>query len=316
MTITIAQGLTPDQGGAENLKNSLPLGEPPQKPRARQATTVKIDGGFSLFSPYLVTGWPQDQKDVPDTDPRKHREDLHNMAFDPPQTTQPLSEDMLYWLRKELEAMYFEETACAIRQTDEFRLGWDRKYFMTMFSEDELRHGHIDETRPRASMLQFLNKQIAVYFESSRRPGYDDRTLGRYITHLWYHMHAGRPPLQRHHYFGKAVCFGERSFGCDIPDRQPKSIGAHILPFHKGLCNSLSAHLDDLVSFEHEGNSDFWPMPRKGTLSWREHGFDLGHLFRALFMLVDDQVLEDGTEGRSTANGGNTIEEWKLRPMK
>lgn len=106
MPITVAQERIPVRG-VKNLKNSLPSGEPPQKPESPQATTVKIDGGFSLFSQYMVTGWPQDQRDAPDTDPRKHREDLHNTAFDPPKTTQPLSKDMIYWLQKELEAIYF-----------------------------------------------------------------------------------------------------------------------------------------------------------------------------------------------------------------
>lgn len=103
--------------------------------------------------------------------------------------------------------------ACEVRSTDEFRFGWGRERFMTMFSEDELRQGHVGALHPRGAMLHLLNKQVAVYFETSAsRPGYEDRMLGRYITHLWYHMHAGRPPLQRHHYFDKAICFGERSF--------------------------------------------------------------------------------------------------------
>lgn len=316
MPTTVVQGRAAVHG-VENLKNSLPSGEPPQKPESPEATTVKIDGGFSLFSPYLVTSWPEDLRDAPDTNPRKDRKYLYNIILDSPKTTRPLSDDMLYRLRKELEAIYFEETACAARQTDEFRFGWSREHFMTMFSEHELREGHIGVSRPRGSMLQFLNKQIAVYFETSaQHPGYEDRRLGRYIAHLWYHMHDGRPPLQRHHYFGKAICFGERSFGCDIPDRRPKSIGRYILPFHKGLCNTLSAHLNDLVSFERYSNFEFWPMPGKGVLSWREHGFDLGHLFRAVFMVVDDQVLEEGTKDRSNANDGNTTEEWKRRPMR
>ena len=39
-------------------------------------------------------------------------------------------------------------------------------------------------------------------------------------------------------------------------------------------------------------------------------------MFRALFMVVGDQVLKEGTKDHSDANGRNTIAEWIRRPMK
>lgn len=168
---------------------------------------------------------------------------------------------------------------------------------MTMFSEMELHGGPIGEGSPRNNrFMHYLNKHVAVYFETSssfKRGYYEDRKLSRYITHLWYRMHGGRPPLQRHHFFGKAICFGDRYFGCDVPEKRPQSIFPHVRSFHERLCRSLSSRLDDLVTFDRWKSLDFWPMPDTKTQTWREHGLDLGHLFRALFMVVDDQVLEE-----------------------
>jgi hypothetical protein len=40
---------------------------------------------------------------------------------------------------------------------------------------------------------------------------------------------------------------------------------------------------------------DFAPCPSGGPLSYREHGFRLGHLFRSLFMVVDGSDCDDPT---------------------
>lgn len=74
-------------------------------------------------------------------------------------------------------------------------------------------------------MQGYFNKHVAVYFEAGRGPReYQDRNIGRYIFRLWYCMQGGRPPLQRYHFFGKAICFGNRRLGCDVPESRPQSV--------------------------------------------------------------------------------------------
>lgn len=278
---------------AHDDSRQLPPSPLPQSPEGRNISTVGISP-YSPFSPYLVTAWTERPGNVPDTDINQHMTQFFDERYYLPETKQPLTDDMLRCLREELEAMYFEEAANKIRSSDEFTSTWSRAYSMTMFSEMELHGAPIGEGRPRSRFMHYLNKHVAVYFEtSSRRSYYEDRKLSRYITRLWYRMHDGRPPLQRHHFFGKAICFGDRHFGCDMPDRRPKSIFPDVRSFHERLCRSLSSRLDDLVNFNRWESVDFWPIPDTKIQTWREHGLDLGHLFRALFMVVDDQVVED-----------------------
>lgn len=118
--------------------------------------------------------------------------------------------------------------------------------------------------------------------------------LGRYVYREWLRLHDGRPPFQRHSFFAKAVQIG---------DNGPRNL-EKLTAFHEALCGVILSHLDDVVDFCPEFDQEmgmnpvterpplFGPRPSQRVQSWRNHGHTMGHLFRALYMIVDDQSHE------------------------
>ncbi|KAI0542117.1 hypothetical protein GGR58DRAFT_497473 [Xylaria digitata] len=146
------------------------------------------------------------------------------------------------------------------------------------------------------NLAEYLNKQVVVYVQENnnqiRGPGLASLTLeirfiGRYIFREWYRLHHGRPPFQRHRFFAKAISFPKTS------PHAPRDI-PQALSFYRSLCRRVSDRLDDLVEFRIKpGVPRSWPRPSQGLKTWRQHGFDLGHLFRAVFIVVDYQSRID-----------------------
>ncbi|KAI1424853.1 hypothetical protein F5Y12DRAFT_785116 [Xylaria sp. FL1777] len=118
------------------------------------------------------------------------------------------------------------------------------------------------------------NKQTAVYFiddshYSGHDHGYTDRRLGAYIYREWHRVHDGRPNLQRYNFFAKALQLTKSLESFDV---------AAVIDIHRRLCNSMSAKLNKEADI---------------AKTWREHGFTMGHLFRAVLLVADENVIPE-----------------------
>lgn len=143
--------------------------------------------------------------------------------------------------------------------------------------------------------MEYLNKQIMVYFEPTSVSSTEGDRVGRYVYREWLRLHDGRPPFQRHSFFAKAA---------HICDKGPRSLD-ELTKFHKALCGLVSVHLDDMVDFYPEIDQEmetkavlkrrplFGPRPSRRVQSWRDHGHNMCHLFQALYMVVDDQSASE-----------------------
>ncbi|KAI2466309.1 hypothetical protein F4781DRAFT_357974 [Annulohypoxylon bovei var. microspora] len=259
------------KGGSPSKRVEIPFKRP-------------VDISNWLLSPYLRTNFEGDKNNLNWAVDRDHPS--FNRSYVESPTVEPLSSHMLDLLRQELEVFFYEQTPRMLRDTEEFKFGWSRKFNrMPTFNQRELSLKFF--VGRGTELKRFFNKYTTVYFtgpEHITGSLYEDRRLGRYIFHRWLQMHNERPPFQRHRYFGRSICFDEKG---------PQSI-SEITLFHRSLCDSLSARVDRSVRFQPD--FEFWPPPSKITKSWRDHGFDLGHLFRALFIVIDDQVIANINE--------------------
>ncbi|KAI8951055.1 hypothetical protein F4801DRAFT_546236 [Xylaria longipes] len=219
---------------------------------------------------------------------------MYNQHYATSQTREPLSDSMMYLLRKELADIFYEQTTIGLRATDNFKFGWSDNGCspsMTQFKQLHAPEMSTEDTTQH-DLAEYLNKQVVVYFQennnqvrdlhpASRTP--DTRQIGRCNFYEWYHLHHGRPPFQRHRFFAKAISFPKAS------PQAPRDI-PQVLSFHRSLCRRVSDRLDDHVEFQIKpGVSYSWPRPSQGPKTWKQHGFDLGHLFRAIFIVVDGQ---------------------------
>ncbi|CAJ2499695.1 Uu.00g025480.m01.CDS01 [Anthostomella pinea] len=255
---------------------------------AASDSTVKnlFHQGYSEYSPYLRDSRPysDNHNGVPDQNPCR---DYYSreLGYSITPVIEPLSSEMLRLLRAELAMVYYEETAEWIRREHHSRFSWAREYSMSRFRVSQLDPEYFAAPHESTRLVNYFNKEITVYFEhsgSSSRPGFKDGKLGWYIYKQWFRLHDGRPPLQRHNYFGKAICFDKGGPSC-IPE---------IVLFHRSLCDAMSSQLGGMVTISKGLSSPgaFLPEPSEETQSWQDHGFKMGHLFPAVFMVVDNQV--------------------------
>lgn len=114
---------------------------------------------------------------------------------------------------------------------------------------------------------------------------YYSSKIARYIYREWLHLHDGRPPFQRDGFFAKAI---------QISKHGPQTL-QQLSACHRRICQQLSDRLDDLVDF-HPRASFLEPIPSKKIQSWRDNGYILRHLFRALYIVVDRRSLEESQE--------------------
>ncbi|KAI1208647.1 uncharacterized protein F4807DRAFT_144699 [Annulohypoxylon truncatum] len=236
-------------------------------------------------APYLITNqWGEENKpdcDIDDTDR------LLNQRYVKLQTAEPLSSHMLALLRQGLEIYFYQAAAETIRMHCR-KSQWGEDSTTRFFSSRELPRGHLNRASIReygtggvTSIIDFFNKYAAIYFTAPAKVGsYEHKKLGRYIFHRWLQIHNERPPFQRHHYFSKPITF-EESDGPQTIDK--------IKSFHRSLCDSVSARLDDPTSFKFR--LEYWPPHSRAKKPWKDHGYTLGHLFRAAFIVVDPLVM-------------------------
>ncbi|KAF9767568.1 hypothetical protein IL306_015241 [Fusarium sp. DS 682] len=115
-----------------------------------------------------------------------------------------------------------------------------------------------------------------------------------YIYREWLRLHNGRPPFQRRGFFAKPA---------QILETGPQGLD-QITTFHHDLSEYISTHTRDLVHFEHWDTKPprFSKKPKEESLeleinedvkSWYKHRFIMRHLFRALYIVIDDQSLSE-----------------------
>ncbi|KAG9495510.1 hypothetical protein J7337_013759 [Fusarium musae] len=198
-------------------------------------------------------------------------------------TTSPpwnsLSEERQDLIKKELQYMFFEEIALHLRSGDEYAVGW---YATSDLPVARYRHpAQVDIDREEA--FQFLNKEIAVYIDTATVQDMDLGYLGRYLYRAWLHLHNGRPPFQRGGFLAKPLRISKKHTG---------SLD-ELSSFHGDLTRTLSIHLDDHVQFE-QGRDHSTITPQRvnpSVQSLKDHGYLMGPLFRAIYIVVDNQSL-------------------------
>ncbi|KAI0889636.1 uncharacterized protein GGS22DRAFT_194037 [Annulohypoxylon maeteangense] len=239
---------------------------------------------YSPFSPYVL---PQDSYPGP-----KYTDDAcFNQKYVARAASTPLTSEELGLVRSHLEDMFYEETCNSLRYHPTFLRGWARNLEMASAPRHQDCDSGIMHWSP--DIRDYANKQTAVYFVGSgsepdsvgHRHGCTDRRLGCYIYRTWYALHGGRPNLQRQHFFAKAL-------------RVPKSEAASwsisgLVATHRRLCDVTAARFGaEVVSLRCEDpTSNYFPPPVKTAQTWCEHGLSLGHLFRAVILVADENVL-------------------------
>ncbi|KAF5539791.1 hypothetical protein FNAPI_10690 [Fusarium napiforme] len=202
-------------------------------------------------------------------------------------TTSPpwdsLSEDMQGLIRKELQCMFFEETALYLRSANQYCVGW----YATSDLPSARYHHRAQVNIDREEAFQFLNKEIAVYIDTAAVQEMDLGYLGRYLYRAWLHLHNGLPPFQRGGFLAKPLRISKKHTG---------SLDA-LSSFHGDLTRTLSVHLDDHVQFEQSrDHSTITPQQVNPSVqSLKDHGYLMRPLFRAIYMVVDNQSLADCT---------------------
>ncbi|KAI0101326.1 hypothetical protein GGR51DRAFT_530233 [Nemania sp. FL0031] len=194
-----------------------------------------------------------------------------------------LTMDELELVRRHLLDLFYETAALGLRFQPPFSHGWSRTQLMPTPAGVSLRTYELD----------VWNKQTAVYFIGDSRyaghdTGYTDRRLGAYIYREWHRVHDGRPNLQRYNFFAKALQVTKSSELFDV---------AAVIDIHRRLCNSMSAKLNEEVIFRYlfragEVESTYFPQADIAK-TWREHGFTMGHLFRAVLLVADENVVPE-----------------------
>ncbi|KAF5634723.1 hypothetical protein F25303_8742 [Fusarium sp. NRRL 25303] len=191
----------------------------------------------SLFtaSPYLV------MSSMIDSD--QYREECSSYDSRYLKTTSPpwisLSKDMQALIRKELQYMFFEETASYLRSVDDYVTGWYATWDLPVARYRQPAQVKID----RDEIFKFFNKNIAIYIDTATVGEMDLGYLGRYLYRAWLHLYKGRPPFQRGGFFAKPLRLSKELTG---------SLNA-LSSFHRDLTDTLSVHLDDLAQFEQGG---------------------------------------------------------------
>ncbi|KAF4946666.1 hypothetical protein FGADI_11014 [Fusarium gaditjirri] len=195
-------------------------------------------------------------------------------------------QDLVY---KELKAIYFEDYSAYLRVEQRFKFGWRWDGIMTNINRP--RHPGLGMNAWR--LRDYFNKEVIVYFEHNAVDNYGSQEIARYIFRGWIQVNNGQPFFHRDAFFGKPI---------NLLAGGPQGL-EELSVFHGDLSLHISTHADDLVEFkESRGSTSSYPgepTPKDETpgdiRSWREHGYVMGHLFRALYVVVDKQSLPEAT---------------------
>lgn len=236
---------------------------------------------------------PKDSYPAPE-----HTDDMsYNQKYATRVASSPLTPEELELVQGILGDMFHEEACNSLSFHSTFRRGWARYLEMASAPRHHQDSGDADAMRWFPDILDYANKQTAVYFvgggpkpnKVGHRHGYMDERLGRYIYRMWHVLHGGRPNLQRRHFFAKAL---------RLPESEAASWSVPgLVAAHRRLCDATAARLgSEVVSSRHEdsasgGDLGGFPPPVAMAQTWSEHGLSLGHLFRAVVLVADEHVL-------------------------
>ncbi|KAM0297190.1 hypothetical protein ACHAPM_009721 [Fusarium culmorum] len=233
-----------------------------------------------LYLPYLMEPNERLLKNIESysTSPNSGFNTRFAASPSPPWST--LSDTMAILFKNELKAIYFEQTAMELRRTEEYRYKWsgccDPPFAKWKQGAPVL--------TDRDSIIDFFNKEVMLYTDVDvmRRPieEFYFPLLGRYLYRTWLRQHDGRPPFQRGGFIVKPMLLRE-PLQTDL---------VQLSTFHTELSKFLSQSLDDLVAFDcYRQPGDTSPSLCPPTQSFRDHGYFMRPLFKALYVVYDDQ---------------------------
>ncbi|KAI0097944.1 hypothetical protein GGR51DRAFT_539188 [Nemania sp. FL0031] len=209
--------------------------------------------------------------------------DFFDQRYAQSPTTEPLSEDMVQLVRSQLATMFYERMAFGFLFTEDLRLRWREDGMMRRFNQPCLPPDFFaaPSSYIRKHLLEYADVHVAIYFNWFGDPyeagnGWVDRKLGRYIFRKWFHWYAGRPPFLGYQRLSKGLALKGREFR-DIQN---------IRKFHRSLCDAVSTGLDQQALSEPSPSTDC-------SLTYKGQGREIAHLFRAIVIIVDDQVMHD-----------------------
>ncbi|KAI6754904.1 hypothetical protein HG530_012656 [Fusarium avenaceum] len=167
---------------------------------------------------------------------------------------------------------------------DHWNKGWDQLWATSALSIE------------RMPIIHFFNKEVMLYIDEELVYGTEHSLrldlTGRYIYRTWLRQYNGRPPLQMGGFIARHMF---------LPQQLRMNL-AQLSTYHMELSEMLSQSLNDPVSF----NTCFDPMAAPPIKSFRNHGYLMRPLFKALYMVIDDQfeayqndLIEPFTQGDS-----------------
>lgn len=219
-------------------------------------------------------------------------------------TVEPLSEDMVRLVRSQLATMFYECMAYGLVFTSKFRLAWSQycydRYCTRSFNLPRLPpRTFTPHSRPvRDHLLEYADVHIAVYFNwfdsrffyAQAQSDFEIRRLGRYVQRKWFYLHGGRPPMLGYQMFAKPI---------GLEGSEPRDI-QNVREFHRSLCDAVSIGLNE-QEIPKPSSSTYQtrlqprnpsPPPSTNLRTYKEKGREIAHLFRAIVIVVDDQVMQ------------------------
>ncbi|KAJ4007668.1 hypothetical protein NW752_010336 [Fusarium irregulare] len=185
-----------------------------------------------------------------------------------------------------METIFFEKTARGLHTLDRYTSDWQN------FTSVERAGGSLD-FEPE-TILDFFNKEFMIYFDTGASKMTNYHKLGRhgkfgqYLYRAWLQQHRGRPPFQRGGFLSKPMRFG----GDGI-----QRLG-DLSKYHAQLSAKLETELDTRLQFKMcpsipEEVAHWRPLPSPKIQTFRQHGYLMRPLFRALYMVLDNQTIPD-----------------------
>jgi hypothetical protein len=203
-------------------------------------------------------------------------------------------------IRKELEGIFFEITARGIRSLD-----W---YLTWQYTESAEWVDRKLDFKPEA-VLDFFNKEFMVYYEELPSNGTSYGKFGRYLYRAWLLLYNGRPPFQRGGFLAKPMLFGKN--GVQELDT--------LSEYHRNLSGRLSAVMDSPLRFDlryftsPDEVAHCRPLPSPKIQTFQQHGYLVRPLFRALYMVLDNQTVVSDDISRPVERENEDYFDWRQR---
>ncbi|RFN54351.1 hypothetical protein FIE12Z_1477 [Fusarium flagelliforme] len=210
-----------------------------------------------------------------------------------------LSEEMKRAIRKEMEDIFFEITAQSIRN-QYWYISW--QYIDSATWVDR----NLDFS-PEA-ILDFFNKEFMVYFEEKPSSHTSYGKFGRYLYRAWLEIYNGRPSFQRGGFLAKPMKFGKnRVQGLD-----------DLSEYHRRLSARLATEMDSRLQFKMcqfapEEVAHCRPLLSPKIQTFRQHGYLIRPLFRALYMVIDNQTIVSDDMSRLVRCKNEDYFDWRQR---